>query len=288
MTYMPIDGRPFAVSMGLRAMNIVDWIEVDSHFDSELNQKRNLLQQQRTQVFGALDRGLAGSAEALAMLTKYLPERFPGLYPATIEVDPDMHPLEAASLLVQEDLVIMSPGEGDQAGHWILTAACVCFPSRWDLTQKVGLDMHGIHEPVPHYEERIGAATDAMFSKFTPDRPVWRINWTVLDDDELFQPTGESRYGKTSADTAAHGEPDFGNRMFFRTERQTLTAMPETGDVLFTIRTYVSSLNETVRRHPEFKEHLGATLASTSPDTRIYKGWEPIWGDLMAWTGQQD
>ena len=286
MTYMPIDGRPFAVSMGLRAMDPNAWIEIDEHYEREIAQKRQLLNDQHGQVFAALDTGLAGSQEVLDRLLAFLPTRFPERFPDTPTIEPDVHPLIAASLLVQEDLVIMSPGHGEEDGQWILTAACVCFPSRWDLKRIVGQNMHGIHDPVPDYERRVGKATDAMFSKFTSDRPVWRINWTVLDDEELFQPTGDGRYGKTSADVSADEEPDFGNRMYFRSERQTMTAL-ESGDVLFTIRTYVSSLNETAQRHPEFREHLGLTLASTSVETRHYKGWEPIWGELMAWTGQQ-
>ena len=281
MSYMPIDGRPFAVSMGLRAMNPANWIEIDDHYSDEIAKKRGLLRDQPAQVFAALDRGHAGSQEVLEKLSEFLPIRFPNQFPDGVSVDESVHPLIAASLLVQEDLVIMSPGQGEDVGQWILTAACVCFPSRWNLQRIVGQNMHGIHDPVPDYERRVGQATDTMFSKFTPDRPVWRINWTVLDDAELFQPTGDTRYIKGYQDLTA----DFGDRMYFRTERQTMTAL-ESGDVLFTIRTYVSSLNETAQRHLEFREHLGLTLASTSAETRYYKGWEPIWGELMAWTGQ--
>lgn len=280
---MPIDGRPFAVSMGLRALNVDQWIEIDEHYDSEIAQKHELLSTQHGQVFGSLDRGLAGSIEVAEMLAEFLPRRFPQKFSAPIQLDSSRHPLEAASLLVQEDLVIMSPGEGDEAGQWILTAACVCFPSRWNLQRIIGLNMHGIHDPVPDYERRIGQATDTMFSKFTPGRPSWRINWTVIDDDELFQPTGETRYVKKHVDQST----EFGDRMYFRTERQTLTALPKSGDVLFTIRTYVASLNETAARYPEFREHLGQTLATTSQETRYYKGWEPIWGDLMNWANQE-
>lgn len=280
MTYMPIDGKPFAVSMGLRAMDPSQWIEIDDHYDFEIQRKHDLMKTQHAQVFGALEEGLAGSQEAARMLVEFLPRRFPEKFSEDLSLDSTLHPLEAAALLVQEDLVIMSPGKGDQVGQWILTAASVCFPSRWNLQRIIGLNMHGIHDPVPDYERRIGQATDTMFSKFTPDRPVWRINWTVLDDDELFQPTGDTRYIKKFQDRTG----DFGDRMYLRAERQTLTALPETGDVLFTIRTYVESLNGTATRHPEFRTHLGQTLATTSAETRYYKGWEPVWDDLMAWT----
>jgi hypothetical protein len=279
MTYVPVKGQPFTVSMGLRTMAADQWIEIDEHFETELAQKRQLFQTRRAEVFGALPRGLLASTEVLEKLVDYLPVRFPQRYAAPIEIDDSVHPLEVASLLVQEDLAIMSP----QDGQWVLTAAAVCFPSRWELSAKIGANMHGIHEPVPHYEARIGKATDAMFDKLTPDRPVWRINWTVLDSPELFQPSVTGRKARTHRRWTAE---EFGAAMYFRTERQTLCKLPKSGAILFTIRTYRESLSSLDRRYPEFREHLGKTLVTTSAETRRYKGWAPMWADLMEWTGQ--
>lgn len=278
MTYIPVKGQPFTVSMGLRRMDADAWIEIDDHYDAELAQKRVLLGTRRDQVFAELPEGLDSSQEVLDKLIEYLPARFPERFSAAIAVDDSRHPLEVASLMVQEDLAVMSP----QGGRWVLTAASICFPSRWDLASKVGADLHGIHEPVPHYEERIGAATDAMFDKLTPDRPVWRVNWTVLDSPELFQPSATGRKARI------HPYPgeEFGESMYFRTERQTLWKLPRSGGVLFTIRTYRDSLSSLDRRYPEFRKHLGQTLVTASRETRDYKGWEPVWVDLMAWTGQ--
>ena len=279
MTYIPVKGQPFTVSMGLRTMNPGEWIEIDEHYDAELVQKRDLLDNRRAEVFAALPRGLDASQEVLTMLVEYLPARFPDRFPEAIPIDGSRHPLEVAGCLVQEDLAVMSP----QDDQWILTAASICFPSRWDLAAKIGADMHGIHRPVPHYEERIGAATDATFDKLTPDRPVWRINWTVLDSPELFQPSATGRKARTQKRWTAE---EFGAAMYFRTERQTLWKLPKSGAILFTIRTYCQSLSSVDRRYPEFRQHLGQTLVTASQETRHYKGWEPLWEDLMAWTGQ--
>ena len=279
MTYVPVKGQPFTVSVGLRTMAADQWIEVDEHFETELAQKRQLLQTRRAEVFGVLPQGLFASTEVLEKLVDYLPKRFPQRYSAPITIDDSLHPLEAGSLLVQEDLAIMSP----QDGQWVLTAAVVCFPSRWELASKIGANMHGIHGPVPHYEERIGQATDAMFDKLTPDRTVWRINWTVLDSPELFQPSATGRKARPHRRWTPE---EFGAAMYFRTERQTLWKLPKSGAILFTIRTYLDSLQSLDRRYPEFRAHLGQTLITTSAETRRYKGWAPMWADLMAWTGQ--
>jgi len=57
MTYVPVKGQPFTVSMGLRTLDTDQWIEVDEHLETELAQKRRLLQTRRTEVFGALPQG---------------------------------------------------------------------------------------------------------------------------------------------------------------------------------------------------------------------------------------
>ena len=279
MTYIPVKGQPFTVSMGLRTMDPDMWIEIDEHYETELAEKRHLLEHRKVDVFAVLPEGFSGSQEVLDELVAYLPTHFPERFGAHIEIDESLHPLEAASLLVQEDLAVMSPHDG----QWVLTAASVCFPSRWDLASKIGANMHGIHQPVPHYEERIGHATDLMFNKLTPERSVWRINWTVLDSPELFQP---SATGRKARGQSIWGVEEFGDAMYFRTERQTLRKLPESGAILFTIRTYRDSLNKLDRQYPEFREHLGQTLVTASQETRNYKGWAPIWGDLMAWSGQ--
>ena len=277
MTYVPIDGKPFALTMGLRSLNLENWIEIDQHCESELGKKKDLLTNNHSQVFAALPEGLHGSQETLDLLVDYLPKRFPELYPSPITTDESLHPLEAASLLVQEDLVVMSPRD-DQ---WVLTAACVCFPSRWDLTTKLGRNLFEIHAPVPDYNNRIGVATNTMFGKFTANRPVWRINWTVLDTDELYLPSGAGRREHIPSDTQS-----FADSTFFRTERQTMRVLPS-NDVLFTIRTYVDSLSSIDLRYPEFRENLGQTLATVTPEMREYKGWEPMWSQLMTWSQQQ-
>lgn len=280
LTYIPVKGEPFTVSMGLRAMDLDTWIEIDEHYESEIFEKQELLTKKHDAVFAALPEGLAGSKEVLEKLLEYLPIHFPERFKAPIKINQQLHPLEAASLLVQEDLVIMSP----QGNQWVLTAACVCFPSRWDLASKVGADLHVIHDPVPHYEERIGQATDAMFNKITSDRPVWRVNWTVLDSPELFQP---AQTGQKAREHIPQNLTEFGDSMFFRTERQTLWKLPKTGDVLFTIRTYNDSINSLAKRYPDFRTHLGQTMATASEQTRAYKGWTPIWNDMMAWANYQ-
>ena len=278
--------------MGLRALGEAQWLEIDDSYSRDIALKKQLYQGQLPQVFQATDRGLAGSVETCEMVRHHLAQYFPDL---VIDSENDdsaelEHPLLRASLLVQEDLCVMTKVDE----HWVLTAASVCFPSRWDLTQKIGTNLHDIHAPVPHYEERIGAATDAMFDKFASDRPVWRINWTILDKPELYQPASTHESAVTSnehnqqpgSNKVADSE-NFADATFLRIERQTLRVLPQTKDVLFTIRTYVDSLTHVANTYPQFKEQLAKTLEGVSGATKTYKGWGSMWDDLLEWSVQE-
>ena len=147
----------------------------------------------------------------------------------TVEGDvPD--PLDIAGRLVQEDLCILQEVEGELR----LTAGVLCFPNRWRLSDKLGRPMMAIHEPVPSYAERLGKPVDRFIGMLAPERPVWRLNWSLTDDPALFQPVGHGRRDTDPDITPENAGP----RIFLRVERQTLRRLPRTGAVLFTIRTH--------------------------------------------------
>ncbi len=272
---MPVDGKPDRVHVGAHALNLDDWIEINQDYESNLAYKQELLSTKHDEVFVSLPLGDHSSREVLALMHEHLPRIFPQRWPTDVTVDESRHPLEAASLLVQEDLALMTQVGTD----WILSAASLCFPSRWDVRDKIGKNLLGIHAPVPHYEEKIGTATQNLFDKLSVERPIWRVNWTVMDSGELHQPTAVP-----SPDAMEISSENIEQALHFRRERQTLRKLPESGDILFTIRTYSETFAEVVEQFPEFRRNIGSTIAGASPQTADYKGWAKILNDLQAWS----
>jgi hypothetical protein len=43
MTYMPVDGKPDRMHVGARALDLTKWIEINSDYEIDLAQKRDLL-----------------------------------------------------------------------------------------------------------------------------------------------------------------------------------------------------------------------------------------------------
>jgi len=252
MPVAALDGRIFRHSMGLRPLDLANWFHVDAEGDAQRRYKSELLSTRTSDVVALLPEGLVASAELYELIrTDYLGRTRSELSPLA------EHPLIASSRLVADDLCILTESE-----EWRLTAAVVCFPSRGRLSEKIGQNLDVIHAPVPGYDEHLAKPTNAFFRRLTPDKPFWRLNWTLMNQAELFQPTSLREAGPRDV-----------RQWTFRVERQTLRKLPETGAVVFAIRTFRETAENMHQHDPAFATHVAAILESAPPETVSYKGW---------------
>ncbi len=255
--YLPIEAKGWRLAMGLRPLETDRWLEVDERREVELEEKRRLLALKYDVVVATNVAGDAGSAELLDEVTDFLATHT-STWPVT--VSRDEHPIVAASRLIQEDLCVLVRSDA-----WRLQAACVCFPSRWNLASKLGTTLDDIHRPVPGYDVELSRPTNAFFERLKPERSFWRLNWTLIDSAELHQPTG--------ARQSPHGDLD---SWFFRVERQTLRRLRASGAIVFTIRTYVTSARSLCDQQGEFAETLLHNLETAPQEMLDYKGWRGV------------
>ncbi|MEM9783239.1 MAG: DUF3445 domain-containing protein [Pseudomonadota bacterium] len=174
-----------------------------------------------------------------------------------VAIAPDADaPLKTISSLVAEDFCLLQRVEGEP--EYRLTAAALCFPSRWSLAEKIGHPLTAIHDPVPDYDATLARRVGRVFDMLAPERPVVRINWLMHEDPALYQPAHRP---------AAQGRgPASG--LYLRTEHQTLRRLPRTGAVAFGIRTHVTPV-EALR--PAVRAALADGLAALQPDTIDYR-----------------
>lgn len=260
LPHLRLDGRPHRLTLGLRPLALDEWLEVDGHREADLALKTHLLAEHHADVVAVRASGLAGSAETLDLVTTWLGRYHPGL--AVPPPDPDLHPIDAAGRLVQEDLCLLTR---EEAG-WVLVAASVCFPSRWVLAEKIGRTVAEIHEPVPGYE-RISAVVDRSLDALSVDRPLWRLNWTIVPSPDLHLPP-------------AGAQAPSGEDLTLRVERQTLRRLPRTATILFTIRTHRAPLSAVEASRAD-ADRLRATLATVDEETAAYKGWSRLLPGLL-------
>ncbi|HEX4174140.1 MAG TPA: DUF3445 domain-containing protein, partial [Acetobacteraceae bacterium] len=241
--YLPFESGPYRMTMALTTVPQCEWFEIDDRYSDEMTEKQRLLRERRQDVFGALPLSDAARAETLhevvANLTTYAPQWFVrdahALHNALTGETWDLavpccDPLELAGRLVQEDLCVIQHGDDGP----IFTAAVLCFPSRWRLNEKLGKPLAAVHRPVPHYAERLAAPVDRFMARVKPGHIASRLNWSVLDNPAMFQPTGKWREESNPAVTSDNA----GEHLYLRVERQTLRRLPQSGAILFGIRVH--------------------------------------------------
>lgn len=271
------------------------WLAIDDERAPQVLAKDEVLAEHRDQVYEVLPRGRAAATQVRDLVAEFLCRQHPKVLRRTPDGVEDSQvgrivafgdePLIDAARVVAEDLVVMSP---EASGEWTMTAACVCFPSRWDLRTKIGRGLSAIHEPVPFYEQRAASAVRALFDRLT-ERPVVRFNWTLLDSPSLFQPGagwGSERPASAQPPVDGEGDPgaalDLGDRLWSRIERQTMRRLPG-GEVLFTIRTTVRPLRHLRREDPTLLDAVAHALESTQEATIDYKHLAGVLPMLVSW-----
>lgn len=286
-TYLPFAGGRFRLAMGLASVPEHAWFEIDRNLPVDLAAKRELLESRHDEVFCVLPEAGESAAALLCLMAAHLPQHHPAvfsdvagrLYNRATGEEWDLarlpfHPLDVAARLVQEDICVLQPDNG----RHVLVGASLCSPARWRLADKIGRPLDAIHAPVPGYHEALGHTVGRFFEVLKPNRLVHRFNWGIVDDPAPFQPTGRP--------VAAVSAVEVGAKLWLRVERQTLRRLPETGAVIFTIRTYITRLDSAIRSAQDAQD-LAVALRDMPPETQQYKQITPAVPALLAWLDQR-
>lgn len=283
--HTPYAGTTTPFTIGLKPLDRARWLEIDRHFGDYLDEKRRLLDTRRELVFAEEDDTRDAQEEVLALVVSELSNGFPALYPDTRAWETALAAMEAAgslsheppllraSLMVQEDLVLMRRGEDG----WRLAAASLCFPSSWSLAEKFGRPLQAIHRPVPGFgpDSRNAQLIERIFDRLQVDQPVERLNWSLQTDAERYKPLShDDRAHRATARPARFDVVDPVAAAFIRVERQTLRKLPASGDILFTIRIFVDPM-ATLAAHPDralLAGSLAGQLAALDTAQLDYKG----------------
>lgn len=280
----PFDGDSYRMTMGLRSQDPAQWLAPDGGWPDQLAERTRLLRDRKWDVLALMPEAREAATELLALLRTHLAARFPDWFTITgagirshvtgadlLPADFD-HPLHLLAHLLPDDLCLLTAS----AGGWRLTGGAVCFPSHWFLPHKLGKPLPGIHRPVPGYDATLATPVDRFFDGLAPGRAAWRTNWTLSDDKALFQP-GLLSHAPPDADIHAGNA---GDKLFLRVERQTVTRLPASGAILFTIRTHqrpLSALNGDQRRQ------FSGVLRGMPGDVATYKGLHRTGPAALAW-----
>lgn len=194
---------------GIQPVAIENWLTRSDTYAAQMAYRRDLIGTRRDYVFQAVDVSREACMELSALLGAKTSSE---------------HPLISAALTVQEDLCILQK----QGDSHVLTAAVMCFPSSWDIREKIGGSIFSIHAPVLEFSP-VSNTVERMLSAIRPEQPLGRANFLIYTDPELHQPRGEGVLKPIDSQAPR----------YIRVERQTFRRLPETRAVVFAIHTYV-------------------------------------------------
>ena len=247
--YFPLSHDCFEHQFGVQALKPGQSIlERTASYDSEIALKQQLIEADQANYFQVLSGSEPSQREAANLL-----------------VGRDCQLIEAA-VKIQEDVVLL---DGDPESNHPIIAGVVCFPSGWTIAEKIGQTIDTVHEPVPDYREVMSRATNQLLQRIKPERPVWRTNWGVRASGQLDQSPkhlDDINQAATSITTQ-----NSGSRCYFRVERQTLSRLPETGSILFTIHTHQCTLAEL---DADQRRILLGVIQTCPAATAKYKGFD--------------
>ncbi|KAG7926032.1 hypothetical protein KL925_003794 [Ogataea polymorpha] len=296
----PIAYRAFKhtyfITMGIRNMEWDSWIELDNEWHKYHARKLQRLEEKNSDLYGTSPDAWDGVLELLEEFRNYLPQRYPSLFRKTrkgvenLETGESfefigvpksefkMDPVLMASLLVQDDLAVMVENE---KGEYVLRAGAIMLAGFWRLKDKLGMPLSMIHTSgdVPKYNEKLKAGMEKFFIRQTCDKPVVRNNYFLQADDDLAWSYSIGDESKEVVGWYTASPATDINKIYFRSERQSVRRLPKTGVTVFTIRTYFLPVVK-LCEEPFVPLRLLNGIRSWDKDVQEYRGYT-IFKDVL-------
>ena len=290
--------------MGTQALEPHLLIEVDpDHYLPDITLKRQLLEEDHSTYFRGSLETLPLQWETLELLLPIMAQRYPDFFVLTLRgsswrwqnkllaqtteftlgdtTSLPLAPLDWLGRQIQEDLLIL---DDDPNRGMPLVAGQLCFPNDWCLDDKLGQSFLTIHQPVPLLEEQIGRSCMLLLERLKIGRPVWRTNWAFKTTSRLnltpyFVEEQRQNCQQITSDT-------IGERCLLRMERQTLSRLPRTRGILFTVHTYQAPICEEVHTR-EHVQRMINVLETTPESMKRYKSIQAFYEPLIAYLQAQ-
>ena len=304
--YFPFDTATYAMTMNARAMAVDQLIEVEpACYRAEIAEKEAILASDYRYYFQSPPETLAHSWETIALLLPKMARQYPQHFTLHTAGD-DWHwenrllgteqrltlgdprslplpPLDWLGRQMQEDLLIMA---GDATRGTPLIAGQLCFGAGWCLDDKLGQSFLTIHDPVPIFAERIGRSADLLMQRLKPGHPTARVGWSITTSPALNRAPAVTHGDRGDDPGVDHFNA--GERCYLRVERQTLSRLPETRGILFTIHTYLTPLMLVLSAAPQARAQRIAAVLRTMPEALLrYKGIDRFHAPLLAYLDAQ-
>ncbi|WP_226672684.1 heme-dependent oxidative N-demethylase family protein [Rossellomorea aquimaris] len=263
-------------------------IEITSSYQDEIKLKRKLLSHHPDRCFQSRPYSLKAQWEITELVIQHLTQQYPQLFSFEVHDDEwtfrnhilkeqtsfipgdhstlSMEPLDFIGRHVQEDLILMMERDGDL----FLDAGQLCFPANWSLTFNTGMSFKEIHGPIPGFkEDGMDQRIFTFLMRMEAGDPWVRRNWSLMAGNRL--DTSLETYDEWGKGRSSVTRENVGEYVHLRVEVQKLFRLPGSNGLLFTIHTYLLSLEEFAGNH-EWTDQFYHILLELPDHIADYKG----------------
>lgn len=255
--YQPYRWASAGFTIGLRPVRASEWIEFSPCHADNMREKRRRLREECAQYYRTLPESRQAQRELSARVVSHLTTDHADRYSLSGSMltsrreslrwnldDPDVEPLRQLSDVIEEDFMLLQELDGVMR----ISAASNAYSSSGRLAAAVSQTVQWAHIPVPTLTDNLGGRIDRVLSSVHEETPCERFNWQVTPMGTLFFPHDSPHRANAEAMHAVldvlRREPErAGQHLFIRVERQTLSRLPESRAVAFSLHTYCDPLS---------------------------------------------
>lgn len=277
--------------------------DVDEHYLSEMHERALVLDEMPERCLSMPHMDLAGW-DMIERVMVSLAEDYPQHFTLTrngdnwrwenklLEIDDSFtfgdtntlpsEPMEYIGRQMQGDFTLLDQREGDL----YMDAGIITCPADWSLAFDAGMSFSEWHGPVPMAKDaNIFERALKYLTAIQVGKPVRRLNWTMTINARM--DTSPETYHRWGHERTTVTPENVGEKVYLRVELQVLDRMPRSNALLFSIRTYLMSLEDIVT-NPVWAKRLHRVM-KTLPQALIdYKGLTRYHGTVVEYLSQFD
>jgi hypothetical protein len=262
-------------------------IDIDEHYLSEMHERSLVLRDMPSRCL-AMDHMELACWDMIERCMVSLSQDYPDYFSLTKKAD--LWTWENKLLGLKDDFIFgdtttlpMSPLEyigrqlpGDFAlldqrdGNLFMDAGIITCPADWSLAFDAGMSFTEWHGPVPMAQnESIFDRALKYLTVLPVGKPVRRLNWTMTINARM--DTAPETYHEWGHERTTVTAVNVGENVYLRVELQVIDRMPRSNALMFSIRTYLMSLQDLVS-NPEWAQRLHRVMKTLPKALIDYKG----------------
>ncbi|TBU97839.1 heme-dependent oxidative N-demethylase family protein [Stutzerimonas kirkiae] len=264
------------------------WFDIDEHYVSEMAERARVLERDPDRCLVMPHMALA-AWETLEMLMTHLAVDYPEYF--SLDRDGDQwhwtnralgieqaftfgdastlpyEPLEYITRQAQADFALLDQRDG----NLFMDAGMVTGPADWSIKFDAGMSFLDWHTPVPGVAHKMGVFERALkyLLNVQVGHPVRRLNWTMTINPRL--DTASETFHEWGHERGLVTPENVAKLVHLRVELQFLARLPRSNAELFSIRTYLVSLEE-LATNPAWACRLHRVLRDLPEALADYKG----------------